>query len=605
MSPEQIDGRDVDTRSDLFSFGAVLHETLSGQRAFDGDCATSIHAAILGHEPPPVSSLQPLAPTAIDEIVRRCLAKDPDGRWRTAGDVLRELTSLAETLNASHAGAGERRKWMAAVLVTATLGLAAWLWTASPPPGATVPAGTIRSIAVLPLADLSGGPDQEYFAEGMTEQLIGDLATIQGLRVISRTSVTQYRGTAKPAPTVARELRVDGIIEGAIVRATDSVRITARLIAGASGEVLWSQTFERDWRDVLTLQRDVARAITRRVDITLTPPQQARLGTAPPVDPEGHRQVLLGRHLTAKATEADLRQAIQHFDRAIARDATNAMAHAGLAEAHVGLTGHYVAPRQAMPLARRAAETAIALDASLADAHGVLGYIHLVYDWNGPAAEAALLRALDLNPTLAAARLHYAAYLTTQARHDEAVGEITRAVEIDPASIRTNAIATSLLLFARRYDDAIELARKGLEFEPRSGFALAFQGVAYAEKGRYADAVANLEKAAQLDHSPTIKSLQAHVLAVAGKRADARRVIREVEDSTKHGYFCPYEIGTAYVSLGDVDTAYRWFRKGVEERADCMAWLGVEPWIEPFRRDARYADLLQEIGLDPDSNRTR
>jgi TolB-like protein/Tfp pilus assembly protein PilF len=456
---------------------------------------------------------------------------------------------------------------------------------------------------VLPLEDLSGDPGQEYFAEGMTEQLIADLATIGGLRVISRTSVTQYRGTSKPVPAIARELRVDGIIEGAIVRATDKVRITAKLIAGASGEVLWAQTFERDLRDVLALQRDVARAITGKVDLTLTPPEQARLASAPPVDPDVHRQVLLGRHYAARATEEDLRKAIQYFDVAIAGDAANAMAHAGLAEAYMGLSGYYVPPREAMPNARRAAETALRLDGSLADAHAVLGFIHLVYDWDGPAAEKALLRALDLNPTLATARLNYASYLTTQARHDEAVREIGRAVAFDPVSKRTNTDATSLLLFARRYDEAIEFARKGREFEPKSAFALAFQGVAYAEKGRFEEAVDNMERAAQLDHSPTLLSLQAHVLAVAGRKAEALKLIRQVEESTKNGYFCPYEIGGAYVSLGDADTAYRWFRKGVEDRADCMAWLGVEPWIEPFRLDPRYAGLLREIGLDPSSRR--
>jgi serine/threonine protein kinase/tetratricopeptide (TPR) repeat protein len=602
MAPEQIDGHEVDAHSDLFSFGAVLYEMFTGKRAFDGDSATSVRVAILEHEPPPVSSLQPLLPAAVDDIVRRCLAKDRDERWQTAGDVVRELKRVSDTRHVARTDTREPWRWTAAILATATTGLAAWLLTGAFHPGSTSsPASQIRSIAVLPLEDLSGDPGQEYFAEGMTEQLIADLATINGLTVISRTSVTQYRGTSKPVPAIARELKVDGIIEGAIVRATGKVRITAKLIAGASGEVLWAQTFERDLRDVLRLQRDVARAVASKVEITLTPPTQARLASAPLVDPDVHRQVLLGRHYAARATEDDLRKAVQYFDLAIAKDAGNAMAHAGLAEAYMGLSGYYVPPRQVMPKAKSAAETALRLDASLADAHAVLGFIHLVYDWDGPAAEQALLRALDLNPTLASARLNYAAYLTTQARHDEAVREIARAVEFDPVSIRTNAVATSLLLFARRYDEAIELARKGLEFEPKSGFALAFQGVAYAEKGRFKEAVNNMERAAQLDHSPTIKALQAHVLAVAGQQAEAHTLIRQIEESTKNGYFCPYEIGAAYVSLGDADTAYRWFRKGVEERADCMAWLGVEPWIVSFRLDPRYAGLLREIGLDPSS----
>ena len=602
MAPEQIDRPDVDARSDLFSFGAVLYEMLTGKRAFDGNNATGVRIAILEHEPPPVSACQPLLPAPVDDIVRRCLAKDRDQRWQTADDVLHELMRVSDTRSSDRTHTRQPWRWIAAILAFAIAGLSAWLFTGGFPHGLTTPpTSQIRSIAVLPLEDLSGDQGQEYLAEGMTEQLIAELATIGGLRVISRTSMTQYRGTRKPVPAIARELQVEGIIEGAIVRATDKVRITAKLIEGVSGKVLWAQTFERDLRDVLALQRDVARAITGKVDITLTPPEQARLANARPVDPDVHRQVLLGRHHAARATEEDLRKAIQYFDVAVARDPANAMAHAGMAEAYMELSGYYMPPRQAMSNARRAAETALRLDGSLADAHAVLGFIHLVYDWDGPAAEKALLRALDLNPTLATARLNYAAYLTTQARHDQAVREITRAVEFDPVSIRTNATATSLLLFARRYDEAIELARKGLEFEPNSGFALAFQGVAYAEKGRFVEAVDNMERAAQLDHSPTIKSLQAHVLAVAGRKDEARRLIRQVEESTKNEYFCPYEIGAAYVSLGDADTACRWFRRGVEERADCMAWLGVEPWIDSFRLDPRYAGLLREIGLDPSS----
>jgi tetratricopeptide (TPR) repeat protein len=251
-----------------------------------------------------------------------------------------------------------------------------------------------------------------------------------------------------------------------------------------------------------------------------------------------------------------------------------------------------------MPKAKQAAETALRLDSSLASAHAALGFIHLVYDWDGPAARKALLRALELNATLAAARLHYAAYLTTQGRPEEAVAEIRRAVESDPASTRTNAIATALLVFARRFDEAIQLVRRGVEFEPNA-FALAFQGVALAEQGRFQEAVETMSRATELDSSATILLLRAHVLAVAGGRAEAQRLIRRVEESTKNRYFCPCEIASAYVSLGDHDTAHRWFRKGVDDRADCMAWLGVEPWIESFRSDPRYPTLLRDVGLDP------
>jgi tetratricopeptide (TPR) repeat protein len=409
----------------------------------------------------------------------------------------------------------------------------------------------------------------------------------------------QYRHARKPVPAITQELGVDAVIEGSVVRAGEQVRIIATLIRGATGDILWTQSYERGLRDVLVLQRDVARTISREIGITLTPQEEASLARVRPVDPDVHQQVLLGRYQAAKGTEEGLRRAIQYFEVAIAKDPNNAPAHAGVAEAYAALNGFYMDPVEAMPKATRAAQTALRLDDSLAEAHAAQGFVHLVYDWDGPAAEKALLHALDLNPTVASARLSYAAYLTSQSRSDEAATEIRRAVQFDPLSVRTSSFGTLFMLFARRYDEAIQLASRAMELEPNAPFALAFQGVAYAQQGRFSEAVANLRKAAQLDGSPTIHALQAHVLAVAGQKAEALRLVRQVQDHARTRYVCPYEIGTVYASLGDNDTAHEWFRKGVNGRADCMAWLGVGPWLDPFRADARYVKRLQDIGLDP------
>ena len=594
MSPEQITARGVDARSDLFSFGAVLFEMFTGRRAFEGETAAEVRAAILQHDLPAVSSFRKDAPPAVDAIVRRCLSRDRDQRWHSAGDVVREL----ELADPGRPAASGFWKWMAVTALAAVVALGAWLLTASLRRGAvTGPVGAIRSIAVLPLVETSGDPDLEVFAEGMTEQLIADLARTSGLRVISPTSVTHYKAAGKAPVAIAKELQVDGIVEGTVFHAHGRVHVSIRLIRGTSGDVVWSESFERDLGDVVVLQREMALAISRSVDVTVTQ-EPIGLPQARPVDPEVRRLVLLGRHHAAKASEEGLQKSIQYLELALARAPDTAMAHAALAETYIALSGYYMHPREAMPSAKAAALAAIRLDDSLAAAHAALGFIHLVFDWDGPAAKRELLRALELNPTLAMARLHYAAYLTTQAQHDAAVIEILRAVEFDPASKRTNALATSLLLFTRRYDEAIELARRGFEFEPNA-FALAFQGVAYAEQRRFDEAVANLDRAARLDSSATILALQAHVLGVAGRKADALRVIQRVEASIQGRYFCPYEIATAHVSLGDPDAAYRWFRKGIDDRADCMAWLGVEPWIEPFRSDPRYQTLIDAIGLDP------
>ncbi len=613
MAPEQIDGRAVDARSDLFSFGAVLFEMLSGTRAFAGDNPVDVRAAILEVEPPAVSSIQPAVPAAVDEIVRRCLAKNPRERWESTDALLFALRDVVESFvhSRGHApsdiratGPSHAAKWVAGLLAVACIGLGLSSLTGQFKRGSAMPSlAQVRSIAVLPLENLSGDPEQDYFTDGMTEQLISDLAKVRELRVISRNSVMRYKTAQKPAPVIAQELQVDAIVAASVVRERDQVRITAKLIRGATGDVMWAQSYERDLRDVMALQSEIARAVASQVNIILTPQDQARLGSARQVDPQVHREVLLGRHHAARATEAGMRTAIEHFDRAISRDPANALAHVGLAEAYTSLSSFYVHPQESMPKAKRAAEIAVDLDAELADAHAALGYIHLIYDWDGPAAEKALLRALDLNPTLAPARVNYAAYLTTQTRYDEAAREIRRAVDLDPQSIQTHSFGTLFMVFARRYGEAIELARKGLEFEPNSPLTLAFQGLAYAEQGRFKEAIDNLQRAVKLSTSPTVLALQAHVLAVAGQKEQARKLVRDVEDAVAGRYFCPYEIGTVYVSLGERDTAHKWFRKGAHDRADCMAWLGVEPWIDPFRSDPRYAPLLRDIGLDPGSRR--
>ena len=485
-------------------------------------------------------------------------------------------------------------KIIAFALLVCLLILAGWVWRSN-----RQPSFSIRSLAVLPLDNLSGDASQDYFADGMTDQLITDLAQISALRVISRTSVMSYKRARKPLPEIARELNVDAVIEGTVLRSGDQVRITAQLIQASADKHLWAKSYEGNLQDTLAVQKSVADDIAEQIRIELTPQERAGLKNVKAVNPEAYEDYLKGRYFWNKRTPDALRKAIDHFNQAIERDSNYAPAYSGLADSYVILGAWQYAvldPKETYPRAKAAAIKAVELDDTLAEAHISLAMSTDMFVWDWEAAEREYRRGIELNPGYATGHHWYAEHLSETGRNDEAIAEIRKAESLDPLSLITGADVATLLVIARRYDEAIEHAKKTIELGPDfavSHFAL---GMAYEQKGQSGGAIAAFQKAVEFSGGNTaFKSNLAHAYAVAGRRSDAVAILNELKDRSKHEFLNPSEIALIYVGLGQKDQAMVWLEKAYEGRFDpvILTW----PAFDPLRSDPRFHDLVRRIGL--------
>lgn len=432
------------------------------------------------------------------------------------------------------------------------------------------PATTVHSVAVLPLQNLSHDPEEEYFADGMTDELITDLAKIHALRVISRNSIMQYKGNPKPMPQIARELSVDAVVEGTVMRSGGRVRITAQLIEAEKDRHLWAETYEGDVRDVLTLQDEVARAIAEQVDVTLTPQERSRLSNARKVDPAANEAYLKGTYelhgISAELTETSkvhaIEKAIADFQQALTHDPNDALAYSGLADAYANLSTEYRAPLEVMPKAKAAAMKAIELDDTLAEAHASLGYVAQTFDWDWTSAEREFQRALELNPSSPRAHAGQAEYLFfVQRRPDEGIQEFQRAYQLDPLLPFSHGDLAWFLFLTRRYKEAIEAAE-------RFGQDDHVLALSYAELGRRQEALAAAERAAQATKNPVILAQIAAAYALAGRKDKARAMVPGIEGQARERYVCGFNVACLYSVLGDKDRAFAWLDKAFLDRSD-------------------------------------
>jgi TolB-like protein/DNA-binding winged helix-turn-helix (wHTH) protein/Flp pilus assembly protein TadD len=461
------------------------------------------------------------------------------------------------------------------------------------------PSPVIRSLAVLPLESLSSDASQDYFADGMTDELISDLGQISALRVISRTSVMAYKHARKPLPQIARELNVDAVVEGTVLRSGDQVRITAQLIEASTDKHLWSRSYEGELRDTLVLQNKVASAIADQIRIKLNPHEQAELKNVKVVNPEAYESYLKGRYFWNKRTADGLKVGLAYFNQAIDEDPKYAQAYSGLADTYA-LLGDWqyavMTPKEALPKAKAAAIKALELDSVLGEAHNSLAFCLDGFDWDFDSAGKEFRRAIELNPGYATAYHWYAWHLSLLGRYDEAIAEMRKAENLDPLSLIINADLAELLVLARSYDESIRQSRKTIEMDPN--FALAHNQLAqaYLRKNMNDEAVAELQKAAQLSEgSPTVMANLARAYAASGKRSEAMKLLSDLKKRSNSIYSHGSEIAVIYAALGDRDQAMNWLEKGYEERFNPGVLL--RPGFDPLRSDPRFQDLVRRIGL--------
>src|SRR5271156_4799411 len=485
-------------------------------------------------------------------------------------------------------------KILAFVLLLLMASLAAWKLQSR-----NRPLPVIHSLAVLPLESLSNDASQDYFADGMTDELISDLGQIRALRVISRTSVMAYKHARKPLPQIARELNVDAIVEGTVLRSGDQVRITAQLIDAAADKHLWSQSYEGELKDTLVLQNQVARAIADQIRINLNPQEQAALKIAKVVNPAAYESYLKGRYFWNKRAPDSLKVALAYFNQAIDEDPTYAQGYSGLADTYA-LLGDWqyavMTPKEAFPKAKAAAIKVLELDNTLSEAHNSLAFCFDAFDWDFDAAGKEFQRSIELNPGYATAHHWYAWHLSLLGQYDKAIEEMRKAKSLDPLSLIINADLAELLVIAHFYDESIIQSRKTIEMDPN--FALAHNQLAqaYLQKHMNGEAIAELQKAVELSAGhPTFIANLARAYAASGRTSDAVKLLSELKSHSNGGYSDAAEVSMVYAALGDKDQAMRWLEIGYEQRFN----PGVlqRPGFDPLRSDPRFQDLVRRIGF--------
>ena len=604
MAPEQLRGETPDARADIYSLGCVFYEMATGRRAFPEDSTPRLTDAILHHTPVGPRALNDRISPQLEAIILKLLDKDPERRYQSVRELRVDLERL-RTPSTTSMPESRREKTVSRPVLAA--GLAAVALAAI---GLGVDAGGIRSrllgrsqpgeiqsIAVLPLENLSHNPEEDYFADGMTEALITEFAQIRALRVTSRTSVMQYKHVQKPLPQIAKELDVAAIVEGSVQRSGDRVEVNIQLVQASTDQHLWAKSYQRDLRDVLDLQRDVARSVAGEIRIAVTPQEKEKLAQRRSVNPDAYQAYLKGRSYWNQRSETSVKRGREYFEQAIEKDPTYAPAFSGLADVADALSWYGFESPQSFVRSRQLALKAIALDDSLAEGHASLAMGLFFSDWDKAGAEKEFLRAIELDANYANAHHWYGELLSVTGRHQEAILQAKRALEIEPLSLIVNTWTARRYYFARQVDAAALQCRKALELNGEFAPARYQMGLLDIEQKNYGAAIAEFQKAAELSSGAMIYiAALARGYAAAGKKDEALKIYEQLKRPGEK-YVSPYWMAQIAAALGKKNEALDWLEAAWAGRATWMVILSVDPALDPLRSDPRFQDFVRRTRL--------